>query len=203
MGRVKDQRRPGRQVATARGGEKGGIGRAELGQKHSTEHDCDAVRSHWRRVILVRASCLRSSRVPRQAAQSLLHPAIGASPRNLRVAVFATCPVPALCPAPKPVSGPCSSSGLYLNIYPPGQILETLSVFPASAESSLAQWHQHTNGQHQCISFGFPGRLVDEGADACVVVIVKEVSDRLSVSHRQVLVVEYTESLHQIFLHVM
>lgn len=63
-------------------------------------------------------------------------------------------------------------SGLYLNIYPPGQILETLSVFPASAQSSLAQWHQDTNGQHQRISFGFPGRLVDEGTDACVVIIM-------------------------------
>lgn len=68
------------------------------------------------------------------------------------------------------------------SICTPGQIPQTLSVFPASAQSSLTQRHQCAHGQHQRIAFRFCGRLVDESADACVLVIVQKVSGQLSVS---------------------
>jgi len=60
------------------------------------------------------------------------------------------------------------------------QLLQPLRMFPALAQSSSAQWYQHTNSKHKGIAVCFLSWLVDEGADACVVAVVDEVSFVLS-----------------------
>ena len=52
-------------------------------------------------------------------------------------------------------------------------------MFPALSQPAIAQWHQSTHRKHKRISVRLFSGLVDEGADAHVVVIMNEVSCNL------------------------